>query len=51
MSELKDEYNEVLLLKYVNELSISEIAEIMDKSKGNVRVLIYRAVNALKKIA
>jgi len=51
MSELKDEYSEVLLLKYVNELSIVEIAKIMDKSKGNIRVLIYRAVKALKKIA
>ena len=51
MSELKDEYSEVLLLKYVNELSIVEIAKIMNKSKGNIRVLIYRAVKALKKIA
>jgi RNA polymerase sigma-70 factor, ECF subfamily len=49
--ELKDEYREVLVLKYVDELSISEIAKILNKNQGNVRVLIYRAIKALKKIA
>lgn len=51
MSELKGEYKEVLMLRYVNELSVKEIADILEKDKGNVRVLIYRAINALKKIA
>jgi RNA polymerase sigma-70 factor, ECF subfamily len=50
LTELKDEYREVIMLKYVDQLSISEIARILDKSKGNVRVLIFRALNALKKI-
>jgi len=50
MRELKDEYREAIILRYVNELSIAEIAEILEKSKGNVRVLIYRALNALKQI-
>ena len=51
MLELKDEYREVIILKYINELSISEIAKILDKSKGNVRVLIFRALNALRELA
>ncbi len=51
LAELKDEYREVIMLKYVDELSVSEIARILDKSNGNVRVLIFRALNALKKIA
>ena len=50
MKELKDEYREVLMLRYINELSIKEIAEIVDKNKGNVRVLIFRAIKALKNI-
>ncbi len=50
MFELKDEYREVIMLRYINELSVSEIAKILDKSSGNVRVMIYRAMNALKKI-
>lgn len=51
MKELKDDYREAITLRYVNELSVSEIADILDKKKGNVRVLIYRAIKALKKIS
>ena len=51
MLELKGEYREVLVLRYLSELNISEISDILDKRKGNVRVLIYRAIEALKKIS
>lgn len=51
MKELKDDYREVITLRYLNELSISEIADILNKKKGNVRVLVYRAIKALKKIS
>ena len=47
---LKDEYNEVLVLRYLNELSIGEISKIIDKSPNNTRVLIHRALSALRKI-
>ena len=50
MRELKEEYREVLMLRYINELSIKEIAEILEKNKGNVCVLVYRAIKALKNI-
>lgn len=50
LPELKDEYREVIISRFVNELSIGEIAEILDKTKGGVRVLIYRALNALKEL-
>ncbi|MCU0679636.1 MAG: RNA polymerase sigma factor [Planctomycetes bacterium] len=49
--ELKDEYREVITLRYINELSVSEIAKTLDKSRGNIRVLIYRAIKALKGLA
>lgn len=45
---LKEEYREVVIMKFVNDLSLEEIADISGKSKGNVRVLIYRALKALK---
>ncbi|MEI7498551.1 MAG: RNA polymerase sigma factor [Candidatus Falkowbacteria bacterium] len=48
LGELKDEYREVIILKYIDELSNDEIATILDKSKGNVRVLIFRATQALR---
>ena len=51
LTKLKDEYREVVVLRFINELSIAEIADILDKSKGNVRVLVYRALKALREIA
>lgn len=50
LPELKDEYREVIILRFANELSIKEIADILDKPKGGVRVLIFRALRALKEI-
>mgnify|MGYP001608392131 CR=1 FL=1 len=34
LDKLKDIYKEALVLKYIEEFSVSEIAEIMNKSKG-----------------
>ena len=50
MGGLKDEYREVIVLRYVDDLSINEIAEIVEKKKGAVRVILYRALNALKEL-
>lgn len=47
---LKDEYREVVIMKFVSDLSLEEIADISGKTKGNVRVLIYRALKALKEL-
>ncbi|MBI5077433.1 RNA polymerase sigma factor [Candidatus Falkowbacteria bacterium] len=51
LKKLKDIYQEVITLKYIEEFSIAEIAEIMEKKKGAVRVLLHRALKALKEIA
>lgn len=48
MKQLKDEYREVLLLRYINELSFFEIAQITGRSKNNVRVVCHRAMKALQ---
>lgn len=48
MSELKDEYREALVLRYIDEMSISEVAGILEKTKGNARVLVFRALKALR---
>ena len=48
LENLKDEYKEVIILKYLDELSISEIAEVLGKSSGAVRVTLHRAMKALK---
>lgn len=47
---LKTEYQEVLLLRYVEELSIKEIAEVMGKKQGAVRVTLHRATKTLQEL-
>jgi len=45
---LKEEYKEIILMRFINELELDEIADITGKSKGNIRVLTHRALKALK---
>ncbi|MCX6740480.1 MAG: RNA polymerase sigma factor [Candidatus Parcubacteria bacterium] len=47
---LKDDYREIIILRYVDGLSIGEIAEIVEKKNGAVRVILYRATNALREL-
>ncbi len=48
LNMLKTEYKEVLQLRYVDDLSISEIAIVLGKSVGAVKVTIHRAIQKLK---
>ncbi len=48
---LKQEYQEVIILHYIEELSIGEIAEMLGKKQLNVRVLLHRALKKLKSLA
>ena len=50
MMELKDEYREIIVMRYIDELSTTEIADILGKTKGNVRVLQSRAIEAVKRL-
>ena len=50
IKQLKQEYQEVILLKYVDELSIAEIAEILGKSSVGVRVTLHRAGKKLQEL-
>ncbi|PIR41562.1 MAG: hypothetical protein COV31_00430 [Candidatus Yanofskybacteria bacterium CG10_big_fil_rev_8_21_14_0_10_46_23] len=48
LDQLKPEYREVMILYYVEDLDLSEIAEILGLTEGNVRVRLHRARNKLK---
>lgn len=50
LRDLKDEYKDVIILRYMDELSVNEIAEILGKKPGAVRVLLYRALTTLKSL-
>ncbi|MFZ2189854.1 MAG: RNA polymerase sigma factor [Candidatus Magasanikiibacteriota bacterium] len=51
IKKLKQDYQEVLILKHVEELSIGEIAEITGRSSVGVRVILHRAMNKLKELS
>lgn len=49
MKKLKDEYRQVLELVYIEGLSNSEAAEVMEKTERQIRNLLYRGKKALQK--
>ena len=51
LKKIREEYREVIILRFVEEMSVKETAEILGKSEGAVRVLLHRAVAALKEEA
>lgn len=44
---LKDEYREIVVMKYFDELSTGEIAKILGKTASNVRTTLHRATKSL----
>lgn len=50
LENLEPSDQEILTMRYINEMSIKEIAEILDLSSNNVSVRIHRALERLKKI-
>lgn len=49
-AKLKADYREALTLKYIDDLSIEEIGRIMGKSQTNIKIILFRARNQLKKL-
>ncbi len=47
---LKEEYREIIIMRFINDLDVEEIADITQKRKGNVRVLLHRALTALREL-
>ena len=50
LGKIKGEYREIIILRYIEDLSLAEIAEITGKSSGSLRVLSHRAIKALKSV-
>jgi RNA polymerase sigma-70 factor (ECF subfamily) len=49
ISQLKGKYQNIIIWRYLDDFSPKEIAQIMEKPEGTIRVLIHRALSALKK--
>jgi RNA polymerase sigma-70 factor, ECF subfamily len=50
LAELTEEQAQVITLRFLEDLSIAEVAEIMDKTEGAVKALQYRAVINLRRV-
>ena len=50
MKQLKDDYRQIIILKYLNEFSNDEICEIMGRSHAALRILQFRALKTLRRI-
>jgi RNA polymerase sigma-70 factor, ECF subfamily len=50
LKKLKKAYQDILLLYYVEELQVDEISLILNKTENNTRVMLHRALYALKKL-
>lgn len=50
INQLPDDYRAIVTLRDIEELSTTEVAEILDISEGAVRVRLHRARNALRKL-
>jgi len=48
LANLKEEYQEAVILHYIEDLSIAEIADITGKSEGAMRVTLHRGLKALQ---
>ncbi len=48
LANINEDYREVIIWYYLDELKVPEIAKMLDKSEGTTRVLIHRALKALK---
>ena len=47
---LSDDYQEIITMRYINDLSIAEIAEATGMTENNVSVKLHRATEKLKRI-
>jgi len=50
LKRLKEDYRDVVMLRLVDGLAFEDIADVLEKSPGNVRVIYHRALKALKEL-
>ncbi|MDO8486525.1 MAG: RNA polymerase sigma factor [Candidatus Staskawiczbacteria bacterium] len=49
IQNLKQDYQDIIICHYIDDMKIPEIALIMSKPEGTVRVMLHRGLKALKK--
>jgi len=49
IAKLKKQYQDIIIYKFINEFNNKEVADILGKSEGGLRILQFRALKALKR--
>lgn len=47
--DLSDEHRQIVIFRYVNDLSVKEISDITGRSKNSINVIIHRSIKYIKK--
>lgn len=50
LSQLKDDYRQVLVLKYINDMTNDEMCVVTGRTHASLRILQFRALRMLRKI-
>jgi RNA polymerase sigma-70 factor (ECF subfamily) len=50
LRKLKPEYQDIVVIRFVEDLPVKEAAAILQKSEGAVKLLQYRAIKELRKL-
>lgn len=50
LKKLSNTVSQAIILRFINDLNYKEIAKVMNKTEGAIRVLIHRGLNQLKEI-
>ncbi len=50
LDQIPEAYREVIFMQYVDELSVTEISEILGESPNNISVKIHRGLEKMKKL-
>jgi RNA polymerase sigma-70 factor (ECF subfamily) len=49
IAELKPDYQDVIILRFIEDLPLKEVAAILKKSEGAIKLAQHRAIIELKK--
>ena len=50
IAQLKPEYQDVIILRFIEDLPLKEVAKAIEKSEGAVKLIQHRAMKELKKL-
>ena len=50
LQKLRPEYQDVIVMRFIEDMAVKDVAETMEKTEGAIKVLQHRAIKELKKM-